>query len=98
VTILVAAVAGGSAECSPPASDGKPPIPPACPQWVNILYHDMAVFIRDEGPTLSSSSMPSIMGTMLDLLRVEGGSTVLEIGTGSGYNAALLCHGWVRSW
>jgi protein-L-isoaspartate(D-aspartate) O-methyltransferase len=61
-------------------------------EWMNILYHDMPVFIRDEGPMLSSSSMPSIMGRMLDLLRLEDGSTVLEIGTGSGYNAALLCH------
>jgi hypothetical protein len=28
---IVAAIAGGSAECSPPTGDGKPPIPPACP-------------------------------------------------------------------
>ncbi|TDD04700.1 methyltransferase, FxLD system [Nonomuraea deserti] len=43
-----------------------------------------------EGRPISSSSQPAIMATMLDQLGVLPGHRVLEIGAGTGYNAALL--------
>jgi protein-L-isoaspartate O-methyltransferase len=63
-------------------------------EWLAAAYSDELLFIqRDDNDPLvrSSSSMPSIMALMLDALQVAPGVRVLEIGTGSGYNAALLC-------
>ncbi len=40
----------------------------------------------------SSASQPNVVALMLDALAAEPGMTVCEIGTGTGYNAALLAH------
>ncbi|MBB6174190.1 protein-L-isoaspartate(D-aspartate) O-methyltransferase [Nocardiopsis mwathae] len=40
----------------------------------------------------ASASQPSVVAAMLDRLEAGDGMRVLEVGTGTGYNAALLCH------
>lgn len=61
--------------------------------WLRGAYEDtpLAIRLRD-GELLSSSSQPSLMALMLAGLDLRDGQRVLEIGTGSGYNAALLAH------
>jgi protein-L-isoaspartate(D-aspartate) O-methyltransferase len=55
------------------------------------IYRDEAVIIkRSGGQIFSCSSKPSTMATMLEYLQLKPGQRVLEIGTGTGYNAALL--------
>ncbi len=54
-------------------------------------YRDDAIPTkRVDGVTVSASSQPAIMAIMLGQLDVQPGDRVLEIGTGTGYNAALL--------
>jgi methyltransferase of ATP-grasp peptide maturase system len=76
--------------------------------WLPLVYEDTVLVTqldddstlwhtaRQAGPVTgvptSSSSQPAIMAVMLAELAVQDGQRVLEIGTGTGYNAALLCH------
>lgn len=72
-------------------------------QWVNIdpahsdeylefLYRDVPLALMEdrEGNILSTISQPSFVLYMLDLLQPKEGHAVFELGTGSGWNAALL--------
>ncbi|MEU2114821.1 methyltransferase domain-containing protein [Streptomyces sp. NPDC016459] len=62
-------------------------------RWLRGAYEDTAVATRvRDGELLSSASQPSLMALMLHALDVRDGDDVLEIGAGTGYNAALLCH------
>lgn len=66
-------------------------------------YADRAIALKADGSeVLSSISQPGMIALMLELLSPAPGDRVLEIGTGSGYNAALLAEligsgGWVTT-
>lgn len=73
--------------------------------WLDTVYSDTTIVVQrrphpSDGATkanvaelpTSSSTMPSLMVEMLEELQLEDGHRVLEIGTGTGYNAALLSH------
>ena len=54
-------------------------------------YADTAVPTRWDGQiAVSSASQPAIVAIMLQQLQVEPGDRVMEIGAGTGYNAALI--------
>lgn len=69
--------------------------------WLELAYADAYVITQVDdghpaGPGLngfeatSSASMPSMVASMLAALDIQRGMRVCEIGTGTGYNAALL--------
>lgn len=81
-------------------------VPATRQEWLNTVYADESLVVQDKPhaaghrmpsgeplrvPT-SSSTMPSLMARMLEALDVGDDMRVLEIGTGTGYNSALLSH------
>ncbi|RNL84154.1 methyltransferase domain-containing protein [Halostreptopolyspora alba] len=65
--------------------------------WLEACYRDapVAVQLDDGGPggsgyVSSTASMPSVVATMLEAAELSEGQRVLEIGTGTGFNAALI--------
>ncbi|MEA2382729.1 MAG: protein-L-isoaspartate(D-aspartate) O-methyltransferase [Solirubrobacteraceae bacterium] len=59
---------------------------------LDAIYRDEPIVTKRSrhGMPLSSSSQPAIMALMLEQLELAEGMRVLEIGAGTGYNAALL--------
>ncbi|MQT03515.1 methyltransferase, FxLD system [Streptomyces jumonjinensis] len=57
-------------------------------------YANAPVHIKydTDGTSISCASQPGVVALMLDQLDVRPGDRVLELGAGSGYNAALLAH------
>jgi methyltransferase of ATP-grasp peptide maturase system len=75
-------------------------------RWLELVYSDTTLITQLDGHPIeeaarggsatgratSSSTAPGLMAWMLETLDLRDGHTVLEVGTGSGYNAALLGH------
>ena len=59
---------------------------------IAAVYRDEAYPTKTDprGDAISSSSQPGIMASMLEELSVLPGHRILEVGAGTGYNAALL--------
>lgn len=74
-------------------------------EWIEIAYRDESLVTQLDGhltadqaaeavpgfPT-SSSTDPALVVSMIEDLELADAQSVLEIGTGTGYSTALLCH------
>ena len=58
------------------------------PEWREVAYDDRPLPIREN----QTISQPYIVALMLQLLALKGHERVLEIGSGSGYQTAVLSH------
>lgn len=74
-------------------------------EWVAVAYSDQSLVTQLDshltadqvaepvrGVPTSSSTLPATVVGMIEALDLRDGDRVLEIGTGTGYSTALLCH------
>nr|WP_234315724.1 MULTISPECIES: ATP-grasp peptide maturase system methyltransferase [Streptomyces] len=74
-------------------------------EWLRMVYHDRTWVTQVDGvdaadapgpitgsPT-SSATLPSLVARTLHVAAPHDGQQVLEVGTGTGYSTAVLCHG-----
>ncbi|GAB2800095.1 methyltransferase domain-containing protein [Streptomyces daliensis] len=62
-------------------------------EWEEAVTSDVAlVLAKEDGRPTTSASMPRMVAMMLRELDVRDGNTLLEIGTGTGWNSALASH------
>ncbi|HZU15505.1 MAG TPA: methyltransferase domain-containing protein [Candidatus Dormibacteraeota bacterium] len=64
-------------------------------RWLHAVYDPFESLVTEYDPVTmyptSSATMPYIVLSLLEALDAEPGHRVLDVGTGSGYSAALLC-------
>ncbi|MGW4518958.1 protein-L-isoaspartate(D-aspartate) O-methyltransferase [Streptomyces sp. NPDC004393] len=73
------------------ADRGRRQVTAADEDWLDLVYADDALATQmTDGVATSSSTAPGLMLRMLQALDVAAGHRVLEVATGTGYNAALL--------
>ncbi|MET8156741.1 ATP-grasp peptide maturase system methyltransferase [Sphaerisporangium sp. NPDC005289] len=73
-------------------------------EWLELVYRDQTWVTQIDGAVIegargtvqgsptSSSTSPGLVVLMLEAAQISNGDKVLEIGTGTGYSTALMCH------
>ncbi|MGH3823990.1 MAG: methyltransferase domain-containing protein [Pseudonocardiaceae bacterium] len=61
-------------------------------RWLPLVYSDTTLITQCRPDAVTSSgTMPSLLAMMLQALEVQDDHRVLQVATGTGYTAALLC-------
>lgn len=61
-------------------------------RWLRLVYSDTTLVTqRRPDAVTSSGTMPSLVALMLQALEIDDDHRVLQVATGTGYTAALLC-------